>query len=611
MKLRFGRHVGANKGVGHDGQLGQNDPDHQPFRQQDRYNGHNRHVAKFGLTERLEQGNSSGPAGGSGKVEHNPFLERVQTGSETGQISHQLMRPSSAEQRQTLEHGQIVGGRYRIVRLIGSGGMGEVYAAEDLRLDGRLRALKLKPAGSAGERLGADEARLQMKLVHPHLPQLHDYFPAQGDVGEMLVMDYVEGQTLEELLLARSSPFTAAETAAVALRLCSALSYLHEQQPPIIHRDLKASNVMIDRYGVVKLIDFGIARRFAPARQEDTTRLGTPGYAAPEQLSGEQSDARTDMYGLGCLLYLLLTRRLPAHRPERRGSQPFWLERMLQPERSRRFSTMREAAAAISGWAEESCLKLPASGFMGAAGAAGAGHAPEQVSVLSLSPGSGGTFVTLWLTRCLAAKGMTVQAVEMHSGQPHWHSLLGMGGKPALSAVHPGYSLLREDRIDWLIRVPAAGAVPADGPDHESRLELMLRSDDNEVRLLDWSSSWEGPEAMRRIRGSGLVLVVADPDPSRWCAKRLDFIHGLAKERESANGLLLAANKDVSFGGRREWLGMLPRYPDAFIPCLSPEEWYSLLWAGLSLEGKGRAAAKLGSGMKPLAQAVYQRFQSR
>ncbi|OXM16446.1 serine/threonine protein kinase [Paenibacillus herberti] len=526
--------------------------------------------------------------------------------------------------------GDIAGGRYRILRQIGEGGMGQVYAAEDLRLDGRLRALKLKPAGGAGELLSVEEAHMQMQLSHAHLPQLYDYFPAENGRGEMLVMDYVEGHTLEELIAAREAPLSATDTASIALQLCSALGYLHAQSPPIVHRDLKPSNVMIDRAGGVKLIDFGIARRFLPSQAADTTQLGTPGYAAPEQLTGQQSDARTDMYGLGCLLCLLLTGKLPelALRGHAgRGALPPWLERLLQPERGRRFTSMMEAAAAIADWAAVDFYSkrstplatgLRQGGF--SSGKAVGDSQQVQVSILSVSPGSGATFITLMLARLLAEIGFSVQAVEIQSGQPHWHALLGANSGSLPTALDPRYVTLREGGVEWLLKGPHAGSQSR--PDDDARLGLMLHGDGRQIQLLDWSSGWERPEALNRLRSSSLIIAVADPDPSRWSAERMELLEeltgelrtserGTSRGTRTSKGMLWAANKDVTFARRREWLGMLPCRPDAFIPFLPPEDWYMMLWQGFPLPRKGRSASRLRASMKPLTEAVQRQYAIR
>ena len=157
------------------------------------------------------------------------------------------------------------------------------------------------------------EAQLLRRLRHPNLPPVSDEF-AIGD-RNYLVMEYVPGSTLQQMLDRGEGPFPESRVVAWANQLCDVLDYLHRQQPPIIFRDLKPANIMIDREGTVKLIDFGIARLFTPGKSRDTTTLGTPGYAAPEQYGKGQTDARSDLYALGATLPFLLTARDPADEP--------------------------------------------------------------------------------------------------------------------------------------------------------------------------------------------------------------------------------------------------------------------------------------------------------
>ncbi len=212
--------------------------------------------------------------------------------------------------------------RYRVLRHIGGGGMGLVYLAEDNRLPGRRCAVKemspdqLPPDDRTwATNAFRQEAQMLARLDHPGLTSVTDFFPEGNDL--YLVMDYVRGQTLEDIL--RDSPnerLPQGQVLNVVRQLCDVLEYLHGQNPPVIFRDLKPSNVMLTPEGQVKLIDFGIARLFKPTQSQDTVTLGTPGYAAPEQWgTAGQSDARSDIYGLGVLLLRLSTGYDPTPNP--------------------------------------------------------------------------------------------------------------------------------------------------------------------------------------------------------------------------------------------------------------------------------------------------------
>ena len=154
------------------------------------------------------------------------------------------------------------------------------------------------------------EAELLRRLRHPNLPIVSDEFAL--DDRYYLVMEYVPGSTLQQMLDRGEGPFPEARVVAWANQLCDVLHYLHRQQPPIIFRDLKPGNIMIMADDRLKLIDFGIARLFKPGQRQDTMLLGTQGYAAPEQYGGGQSDARSDVYALGATLFSLLTGQDPA-----------------------------------------------------------------------------------------------------------------------------------------------------------------------------------------------------------------------------------------------------------------------------------------------------------
>lgn len=204
------------------------------------------------------------------------------------------------------ELGQLVSNRYRIVGGLGRGGMARVYLAEDLKLGGRLLALKLTRTYDGAERF-IDEARLLSALRHPGLPEIVDYEPPDDQGLALIVMTYVEGETLAERMRRHGMALPFAKALRYLLQLARTLQYLHAQRPLVVFRDLKPANVMIDGRDDAILIDFGIAREFKPGAAQDTLMLGTPAFAAPEQLRGEQSDARTDLYGLGGLAYYLLT----------------------------------------------------------------------------------------------------------------------------------------------------------------------------------------------------------------------------------------------------------------------------------------------------------------
>ena len=219
----------------------------------------------------------------------------------------------------------VVASRYQIVRKLGQGGMGAVYQAEDLRLPGKHWAVKeMSDAAIADpqERQQAvvafqQEAQLLASLDHVHLPKVTDYFSEGGN--QYLVMEFVRGETLEARLARANAPLPEAQVLHYTGQLCDVLDYLHRRQPPIIFRDLKPANIMLQPDDWLKLIDFGIARHFKPGKSKDTQAMGTPGFAAPEQYGHGQSDARSDVYALGATIHQMVTGRDP-------GGDPFHFE---------------------------------------------------------------------------------------------------------------------------------------------------------------------------------------------------------------------------------------------------------------------------------------------
>ncbi len=209
--------------------------------------------------------------------------------------------------------GSLLHERYKLVREIGQGGFGVVYLAEDGQWNHRQVAIKQINIGKLSVRESIDatdsynrEVTLLSKLKHPRLPRIYDHFT--DPEHWYLVIDYIEGQTLEAYVQAtpgKALPVKKAIT--IGIQVCDVLNYLHTQKPPIIFRDVKPANIMHTSSGQIYLIDFGIARHFEPGRARDTGPLGSPGYAAPEQYGKTQTTTHTDIYGLGATLQTLLT----------------------------------------------------------------------------------------------------------------------------------------------------------------------------------------------------------------------------------------------------------------------------------------------------------------
>ncbi len=229
-----------------------------------------------------------------------------------------------------LAPGEFLRGRYRIRSIIGQGGMGAIYLAEDERLTGRLCALKevvhdtslSDPLQQQAREQFYREASILARLDHPNLPKVSDYFSTT--TKDYLVMDYVAGSDLRALIeQARVAHRHIAEGDVLAWmgQLMDALEYLHGQSPPILHRDIKPSNIKLTPIGVVKLVDFGLVKVLEPDEMTVTVvqGRGTALYTPLEQYGGDtgHTDPRTDLYALSATLYHLLTSEPPAEAKQR------------------------------------------------------------------------------------------------------------------------------------------------------------------------------------------------------------------------------------------------------------------------------------------------------
>src|SRR5262245_25889787 len=245
--------------------------------------------------------------------------------------------------------GHIFAGRYRIVSLLGRGAMGEVYRADDLRLEQTV-ALKLlaSPAGygDAATARFAREVRLARGVAHPNVCRVYDIGDADG--WHYLSMEYVDGETLASLLH-RIGHLPREKALDIARQLCAGLAAAHDQG--VLHRDLKPANIMVDGRGRIRIMDFGLAATTAdPVVRESA---GTPGYMAPEQLAGGRITERTDLFAFGLVLYELFAGR------------PFYTGRSLlsgdMPPRARLQEIDPDIAAIVAACVEIDAKSRPSS----------------------------------------------------------------------------------------------------------------------------------------------------------------------------------------------------------------------------------------------------------
>ncbi|MEW5870374.1 MAG: serine/threonine protein kinase [Chloroflexota bacterium] len=216
-----------------------------------------------------------------------------------------------------LQPGQILNNRYRIVKLLGQGGFGAVYRAWDTNMECPRAVKENLDTSPEAQRQFKREAQILGQLAHPNLPHVVDHFVFPNQ-GQYLVMDYVEGEDLQEMLQQVGGPLPEAQVLQWVGQVCDALTYLHSQNPPIIHRDIKPANIKISPSGKAMLVDFGIAKVYDPNLSTTAgARAVTPGYSPQEQYGQGTTDARTDVYALGATLYHLLTGQQPVESVQR------------------------------------------------------------------------------------------------------------------------------------------------------------------------------------------------------------------------------------------------------------------------------------------------------
>lgn len=275
-------------------------------------------------------------------------------------ISHDLMVARFAKEKShtgalEIQPGSYLLDHYKILNQIGRGGMSTVYLAYDELRD---KSVAVKVASNANimsfdsivQSLNA-EVDILKRLVHPYLPRIYDVIEKSNMM--VIIMDFIEGRPLQSIIN-ECGALPEDQVVKIGKQLCEALKYIHSLVPPIIYRDMKPSNIMVRPNGDIMLIDFGSAKEYDSHATSDTVCLGTMGYAAPEQFGGMgQSDARTDIYGLGVTLYHAVTGFNPAEPPYEirpiRDTNPalsreleFIISKSTQRDPDERFQTVDE-----------------------------------------------------------------------------------------------------------------------------------------------------------------------------------------------------------------------------------------------------------------------------
>ncbi|WP_027084784.1 serine/threonine-protein kinase [Cohnella panacarvi] len=523
--------------------------------------------------------------------------------------------------------GELFAGRYRVGMQIGKGGMGRVYLAEDMRLNGKQVALKLtKPLPEERDAF-VSEARLMCGLSHPHLPAIVDYYPPDADGLACIVMDYIAGDTLAERFERFGLRLPFRLVLKYLIQLCDVLAYLHAQSPPIVFRDLKPSNVLIDRNDQAVLVDFGIARRFRPGETSDTLQLGTPGFAAPEQLRGEQSDSRTDLYALGALAYFLLSggrfamRHSGSMRSALQGDVPgtfiVQLERLLSSDLNKRPQSagqLREELMIIGPQVGKD-YRPAETPYPGNSELSQGEESVIVVAVASAYPGGGATFTAHAASAALNRAGLSHALVECPGiiEDAELYTLLDGEKRMPKVAVFADASGIQPSAPAW--REGSAAYYPIDpsnqsaGQEPGSAFSQWLRKLGVPIVLLDVSSRWTDAKTQDWLRDTAdRIWMVADCLPTKWTRLRQQACISLqaagGKEGRRQVAFDWIANRDQSFPGRKAWLELFPAMPAALVPQVDSGAMLAALWRGQGLSEDRSIAQPLDASLKRLLVAL-------
>jgi len=492
--------------------------------------------------------------------------------------------------------GDIVGGRYRIVRRLGEGGMGRVYLADDLRLAGQQWALKWVPRDGRDPMQPEKEAAIMTSLKHPSLPRIVDYLIVDDAGYGCLVMDYLEGETLLQRSAAHGHSLPWTTVVHYGAQLCDLLGYLHTLDSPIVFRDVKPSNVIVGPDDSVRLIDFGIARTFKEGKASDTVHVGSVGFAAPELLANRQTDHRADLYSLGSLLYFLLSGGQFYNFTKRPIEE--WndalpegllaaLRRLLAENPEERFPNASAAKEAL----------LQFGGKTSAVESAAASTSPTSatgrrciVTVYGLFPKAGATFLAAAIAKLASERRRRTSYVAFPWAESD-------GFLRMLAETKGSGGEWRDGDALWQVGFRETGT---EGSFDVAMLYKTLFETKSEVAVFDVPSSAPPAAAEALFRVSDVVVAVAAPDPG-----------GLRSVSAADNWRRLNA---CAGEGRVEWVAnrmpeavRLPDFyklfsvrPAAIVPEFPYERNVGARWSGKQLIDEADVREQLAEKMAPL-----------
>jgi serine/threonine protein kinase len=514
--------------------------------------------------------------------------------------------------------GSIVGGRYQLVSMVGQGGMSQVYLAEDQKLKGKRWAVKECLCTDSDAATFMEEAEMLAKLGHAQLPQLVDYFITADGKG-YLVMDYIEGPTLQALFDKNHHELPLSQIVQITFQLLDIFHYLHTFKPrPIIYRDLKPSNVMINEHNQVRLIDFGVARQFKQGQAADTMQMGTIGFAAPEQYVGLQTDARTDLYTLGSMLYYLLSagqyaynnsnssERLSESLPEALRTT---IHLLLQDQPHNRCQTALEVKLRLrSIYPDSNTLSTDSKPHK----TIHTSTVNDKLIVIGgLYAGVGATFTAITLARMLHAIQIPHALVEQPTIEPDLYMLL-YGDRHAPAAykfpseyiVDPSsanYTPWRTGHSTW-VPIHPEGFHGDWQTTHAFKLLHMLKKP---IVLWDVSTGWEHPSVMELCHSADEIIVVVDSSPgkcSRPSTRKL--IEHFETFQKRGKKLHYIANGALPAHFRREWQDSIPSALLCTIPEIPRSDVMQAVWKGDCIQDQPQYLSKLYDALKPILREI-------
>lgn len=448
------------------------------------------------------------------------------------------------DDRGVLTIGEIFNKRYKITSIIGHGAMGVVYYAEDLRIEGKCWAIK----EVENKRMEGDnfirEAKLLAKLEHPYLPKIIDYYYEKDIRRSYLVMDYIEGNSLQEIVES-GQVLSEIKIIKYAMQLCEVFNYLHNELPaPVIYRDLKPEHVLIDDQDNIKLIDFGIAKDYILEGELDTAQLGTVRYAAPEQLGLRDTDHRSDIYSLGALLYYLFSggkHYYSVRKPLQhlRNDLPIIIysivNKSLMYDPETRYQNVadvqRELEIANTYYHDHTKLlndkstkeEIIANPEMDQFSLV---ENISQVMICSLSKCAGSTFITINLAKYISELSIVPNVVEIPFS-PYLFDYLGVerlgnlikeeqGFYSTVHELYEGKPLLKNKMysakgITWTLVDPRRPLIKEENWDDMMMLNLLYSSRKNSISLIDVGNYIEHPAIENALKNVDCLLVVIDP----------------------------------------------------------------------------------------------------